>query len=602
MLLKRRKATYLKWLGGMLLFLLLLGFAGSIWADNSQAATVSAVNANNASWWQKAVNSMTGNMLYAMVAYMEMGLYILWLLVTWAVVKLYSGIGTYLIPIWDFSNGTSFFNFSIVSEQSAWGVSAVPPVASQLLWSMVPWLLAFCGILMFGLGALSIPKNLFTNRDPLSGMGGLVWAAGLLVAYPLIYSVPINIGNILGRQFYNTSQANYAQLTSTQQGAVPTGLFDSLVASSLFPGDNLGGSSNATPAQLVAAGVGTAVGVSTTSTISSTSQLSTAFTSLSSDMDPNGGGIASAWDIAKNNMMVNIELQASRCIQIILGIMAMIGLVGLLILKGTQIVAMILNFYLGWIACALFVHPATRGIFYSWLKAHITLCLWGLIWALIIFVMYIVAAASSGMHGMAQQLGALPGVFANVGIFLMPFMLFGAIHMLKNVKDLANTLAVTSDVAHQAHVAVVGALKTGMDPQTGVTKHLGDAKGHVAGKGSLGAKAGNLASSAFQSGMGKITAGASKAAMAIPGVGMAVAGGIQMAGMAAKAAGRHGIRAGAQAVHSSHGYFGFHGGSPGKADPSRVQEPAGNSGPPPSALALAAAASKASGGHNRAGG
>ncbi|MGH7441283.1 MAG: hypothetical protein ACREKE_01270, partial [bacterium] len=193
--------------------------------------------------------------------------------------------------------------------------------------------------------------------------------------------------------------------------------------------------------------------------------------------------------------------------------------VGLLMLKGGQVVALVLSYYLGWIACALYVHPATRPVFGVWLKNHLRLCLWGLLWAFLIFVMDIIVVASQGLPGMVQQPGAASGVFMGVGIFLMPFMLFAAIHKFKHVGELADSLSATGRIAADAGRSVHEAFVRGGQE---VPVALVETGGRLSAHGKTGAAVTD-AGAAFARGMEKVAASASKAVAAVPGFGTAAA-------------------------------------------------------------------------------
>src|ERR1700722_7022196 len=95
----------------LVLVLALLCLSALAWADSgaSAAQVQQIVSTSDQGWLTKFTTGVFDNMLYALTAWLETGLYVVWLAVTWAVVRLYSGIGTYLIPIWDFSNGLGFF-------------------------------------------------------------------------------------------------------------------------------------------------------------------------------------------------------------------------------------------------------------------------------------------------------------------------------------------------------------------------------------------------------------------------------------------------------------------------------------------------------------
>lgn len=531
------------------LTLIVLCAASAAKAAGASAAQVQQIVSNSdRSWLSSFVNSVFNNMLYALTAWLEMMLYLCWVVITWAVVRLYSGIGTYLIPIWDFSNGLGFFHNG---ENAAYAVVSAPQAAAVLLQSMVPWILSLCGLLMFGLAALAIPKSLREGREPFEAVGGLALAAGFMVAFPLLYSVPIHIGNFLGREFYQASHEKY--LTDSGVGAegAPPSLFSVLVNGSVFPNS----SANLVPSAAALAARGypptSPYNGSMMIGLSNTSQLESAFQELSGQLSQ-GGDASLAWATAKEAVMYDLEMQASRFIQVILGFMALIALVGLLMLKGGQIVALVLNYYLGWIACALYVHPSTRPIFGLWLKNHIRLCLWGLLWAFLIFIMDIVVVASQGLPGMVQQAGAAPGVFMGVGMFLMPFILFASMHKFKQVGELTDSLTATGKIATQAGTSVHQAFAAGMEE---IPVELALKAGGMSAHGRAGESV-VQASEAFAEGMNKVAAAASKAVATIPAVGPAAAF-ITEAGL--KTIGTWGQRAGTAAGKSVRGVNRFYG-------------------------------------------
>jgi hypothetical protein len=554
----------------LVLVLILLCLSALAWADSgaSAAQVQQIVSTSDQGWLTKFTTGVFDNMLYALTAWLETGLYVVWLAVTWAVVRLYSGIGTYLIPIWDFSNGLGFFQ---PGEGAALAVVSVPPAAAQLLQSMVPWILSLCGLLMFGLGALAIPQSVRDGREPFEAGGALALAAGLMVAFPLLYSVPIHVGNFLGREFYESSHGAYMAASGQGLNSSPPGLFDVLLAGSVFPQDTqaatsaivAGGAGNVGPLASGLTSTATALGAAgmATQPVNDTSQLSAAFGVLTQEFAP-GGDASVAWATAKQAMMVDLEMQASRFIQVILGFMAIIALVGLLMLKGGQIVALVLNYYLGWIACALYVHPSTRPVFGVWLKGHLQLCLWGLLWAFLIFIMDIIVVASQGLQGMVQQAGGPTGAFLSVGMFMMPFMLFAAIHKFKQVAEIADALSATGRMAANAGASVHAAFVEGQERiPVGIASNA--AGGSVHG---MAGDAADRMGAAFGAGMEKVAAAASKAVAVVPGVGPAAAaaarGGLSLAGQV----GRMGAESAAKLIRNVNRFHGAPTGEPGYGD------------------------------------
>ncbi len=484
------------------------GFAGA-----SAGQVQQIVNGADQTWMSRLINGMFNNVLYALTAWLELGLYGVWLVVTWSVVRLYSGIGTYLIPIWDFTNGSGFFQ---TGEAAARAAVEVPPAAAQLLQSMVPWILSLCGLLMFGLAALGIPSYAKDSEEPFAAIGGLAVSAGLMVAFPLLYSVPIHVGDFLGREFYEASHVRYAETAGWGTNGTPPSLFSILIQGSVFPNSVEG---TGPPGSSLSTAVGSALQGATSgitqapSAVTETAQLEGAYNYLNQQL-ASGGNISLAWSAAKDAVMYNLETQASRFIQVILGIMALVALVGLLMLKGGQIVALVLSYYLGWIACALYVHPATRPVFGLWLKNHLKLCLWGFLWAALIFVMDILVVGCQDLPGMTPLPGT-PGAFMDVGMFLMPFMLFAAVHKFKSVGELADSMTATGRIASAAGRSVHEAFDAGLRR---VPSDVIKAGGRGSVHGKLGQSVIDM-SKTFAVRMERLAASASAAASTWPGVG-----------------------------------------------------------------------------------
>jgi len=526
--------------------------AGRLFASSGVTATqVQQTVSNNNSW---LVNEIAGNLLYAIASWFEIGLYLIWLVVTWCVIELYTLIGTYIIPIWDFSNGAGFF--SLPTEVSAWSVVCVPAQASTLLWSVVPWLLGVCGLGIVTGAAIAIPRASLAGREPFEAVGGLVWATSLIVVFPLLYSVPIHVGNIIARGFYEVAAANVSSSTSGQNG-----LFNALLTNSLFPSSantvSLGSPLSVASLANSVGGTNLSSLASTVSfggnSVSQTAQIENTFTSMMNSMYGGNGTIQLSTNYALQGMSTILETYASRMIQIVLGIWGIVELIGVLVIKGGQVIAMILNFYLGWIACALYAFPETRAVFWGWLKAHTTLCLWGLIWALLIFIMNVIVAAGNGLQGMTTDATGVM-IFQGVGLFLMPFILFGGIHKFKQIASIAGGLASTSQLAQAVGGAVSQGLKGGLNQIKDGSFPGPVMKG--AQWGSAGAKAGGGLmdmSSMWGKGMASVANTASKALNVVPGVG-------PMAGAAVKAGasmGSSAANAAAQGVRYSNPFAGY---------------------------------------------
>jgi hypothetical protein len=510
--------------------LVLILLASQVRADGASASQVQQiVNNSDQSWLGKFANGIFVNLLYALTAWLELGLYLAWLAVSWTVLKLYGGVGTFLVPIWDFSNGSGFFR---AGENSAFAVVSVPPAAANLLTSMVPWLLGLCGLLMFALAALTIPKALREGREPFEAAGGMVIAAGLLLAFPLLYSAPIHVGNFLGREFYEASHERYVNTSAWLDSKSPPPAMEILLLGSAFPSDAADGNQNARPAATVV----TAPGGAPTQ-VTATSQLSSAFDAVTRQMSAQGDA-SIAWGMAKETVMLDLETQASRFVQVILGFMAIVSLVGLLLLKGSQIVALVLNYYLGWIACALYVHPSTRGAFGAWLGIHLRLCLWGLVWAFLIFAMDIIVISSGGLQGMIPKPGAPAGVFQDVGVFLMPFILFAALYKFRNVSDFLDSWGASGRTAKETAAALHSAFDTGLET---VNLDLADTMRMSGGHGA-GADLVRDAGNSVAGRMGKVVAEGTRAASELPGVGSFAAASVGAVGWAAGAAAQVGTR------------------------------------------------------------
>jgi hypothetical protein len=470
---------------------------------------------------QTLAGYIAGNLVWALAAYLEYGLYLVWLAVTWVVIELYTLIGSYIIPIWDFSNGAGLYN--LPAESGAYGVVSVSPQASQCLWYMVPYLVSVCGFVMLVLSALAVPRSLLHDRQPFEGVAGLVWGASLMVVYPLLYSVPIHIGNTVAREFYTNAQSYYSS-----QSSGPKNLFNALMVDSLFPNQAAmgAGTLSAATGQLATGFVGT-----NSTGITSTDGLSAAFSNAMGQIFGTGGvkqNISNIAAIAVQSVGSNLAMQGSRFVQVILCVWGCVELIGVLMVKGGQVIAMILNFYLGWIACALYVLPSTRAVFWGWLRNHVQLCLWGLVWGMMIFAMNIIVLAGNSMQGMSTDATGLQ-IFQGVGLFLMPFLLFGCIHKFRDVASLVTGLSASSQLARQTGVAVRTAFMQSVGPRGPVPQALSV----HSQKGSSHQDAGTVMADSgrvWAEGMQAVAMRASSGLKIVPGVGTAAAAAVQNLG------------------------------------------------------------------------
>ncbi|HTB22613.1 MAG TPA: hypothetical protein VK914_07905 [bacterium] len=460
---------------------------------------------------------------------------IIWIAATWTVLKLYVVIGNYILPVWDVTSGQG----ATFAGQSLPSFMCVDPGWASNVTTLGSVFFCVAVVLTFVVISGDSLKVALANEDGTRLFAGFGYAFGAMVLYPYLYTGVILLANEMTLLVHNYT---------TQFPQSATSILSALTQTSVF-----GTMSPATQQQI---GVGTINVVSPTGTLTSGNTLDpqTLWNGLFGVNNNVSAG--SIWTTAATYVTSSIEMCVSRLIQIVLCVMGIFELVALLLMKGAQVAGLVVNYYLGILACAMLASPGTRPIFFQWLKSFVELCFWGFIWAILLLATWLIVGVCNSLQGLDGTL---------VGAFLFPMLLFGTLKKFREVAGIIGGFAVTGAIA----AGVGRALESGFKEhqQTGV---VAVGKGMEHG-GNFGAKA-----------IGGVTDAASRAALVVPGVGSVAAGGIKAVGAAAQV----GARATALAGHTLSGLAQPRGRGP--ADYMRNGGRWGAEGPPASQQASSA--------------
>ena|GEM_PF-4492272 len=412
---------------------------------------------------------------------------VLWLALSWAVIKLYMAIGDYILPLWDFTSAQG----ATIFQQHLPDFMCVDARTGQVMQVMGWFFFAVSVMLTFVVASGDMLKTALSDEDGQRVVAGFVYAFGLMLIYPWLYTGIILLANNLTVLTHNLVDAYFKPDSTT-------------IATTLLRASVFGSMDAATQAKL---GVG-----------SLPVQLASGpgYIDPQHVVDPNDlfsmafSANGNVWKLAATYVNSSPEMFMSRLIQIVLCIAALLEILAVLMLKGMQVSGVVINYFLGILAIAMVASPSTRPMFFQWLRHFIELCLWGFIWALLILATWVILGAAFGLKG-------FNGVM--VGSFLFVFLLFGTLYAFVRVAGIIGGFAVTGAIATEIGRAV----------------HSGFGQHREAGL--AGAGAAMDAGSAWGSrAVGLVADKASYMALAVPGVGTAAAYGIQAAGKVGAAA------------------------------------------------------------------
>jgi len=422
---------------------------------------------------------------------------IIWIAATWTVLKLYVVIGNYILPVWDVTSGQG----ATFAGQSLPAFMCIDPGWASNVTTLGSVFYCVAVVLTFVVVSGDSLKVALANEDGTRLFAGFGYAFGTMVLYPYLYTGIILLANEMTLLVHNYT---------TQFPQSATSILSALTQTSVF------GTMDAATQQQI--GVGTINVVSPTGTLTSGNTLDpqTLWNGLFGANNNVSAG--SIWTTAATYVTSSIEMCVSRLIQIVLCVMGIFELVALLLMKGAQVAGLLVNYYLGILACALLASPRTRPVFFQWLKSFVELCFWGFLWALLLLATWLIVGVCNSLQGLDGTL---------VGAFLFPMLLFGTLKKFREVAGIISGFAVTGVIA----AGVGRALESGFreHQQTGVVA-VGKSMEHG---GKFGSKA-----------IGAVTDRASAAALVLPGVGPAAAGGIKAVGGAAQVGARATARAG----------------------------------------------------------
>jgi len=422
-------------------------------------------------------------------------LLILWLALSWAVVKLYMAIGDYILPLWDFTSAHG----ATIFQQQLPDFMCVNPRTAQIMQVMGWFFFCVSAMLTFVVASGDTLKAALTDEDGQRVIAGFVYAFGVMLIYPWLYTGVILLANDLTILTHNLVDAYFKpDAKSIAQALFQTSVFGSMDAATQA---KIGVGS--LPVQM-SYGAGY---IDPQHIVNPDDLFAMAFSSK-----------GNVWNLAATYVNSSPEMFVSRLIQIVLCIMGLLELLMLLMLKGAQVAGVLINYFLGILAIAMLAAPRTRPMFFQWLRHFIELCLWGFIWALLLLATWVILSAVADLRGFNGVL---------IGAFLFPFLLFGTLKKFVEVAGIISGFAVTGALATAVGRAV----------GSGFNQH------REAGLAGAGA-AMNVGSAWGSKAVGLVADKASHLALAVPGVGPAAAYGIQAAGKVGAAT----IRAGGAAA------------------------------------------------------
>ncbi len=357
------------------------------------------------------IKSFEERMVYCLFKFLNMALFLWTVELVWAVSQLYVRVGSWIIPIYDFTQAS--------------GNLGVGPEAVQGTKNLLVFIYGLAIIFIAFLTQLSLMRESLENRGPERSFINLGVAIAVLLFIQPIYSNTIWIIDSSAKHIYQTMQA------SLQNGQ--TNGFSDDLAKAIFSANILKESyytSNSDKGQ-----------------------------SLEQEPMASPDSVWTFWNdptkgeqTLQNYFMNSPAAFFSKIIQLCLAIFGVIGIICLLVAKGFQIVAIWIFLPLGVLSCAFLANDSTKGVFYSWLKGFIGVCSWSFLWALLIYGLHVLAHAAQYMNGWSNN-------FA-LGSVLFPFVVFGAIWKLKNISHFYDSLAHTGHVAQAGFGELRGAIIT----------------------------------------------------------------------------------------------------------------------------------------------
>jgi hypothetical protein len=441
-----------------------------------------AATASNTAGLPTLINNFANWTAYGFLMGVSAVVFVLWIVLSWAVLKLYGALGTYILPIWDFSSGpgTQLFGQPVPQFQ------CVDPNTASTIGNIGFVFFCVATVLIFVIVSMDAVKVSLSGEDAHRLAYGFSASFAGLLLFPWIYTGLITFGNI-------TAQMVQSQTTS-HFSTNSLGIARSLYQVSIF-----GTMDSNTQANLgVGANSGLVAAVPGNSIVDPNAMFSQLFST-------NG----SMWNMVQVYVAASPEMYVSRLVQIVFCLMTLIEIVMIFMLKGAQVAGIVINYFLGILACSLLASPKTRPMFWQWFKNFLELCLWGFVWALLLMATWITLSAlgSSGLTGFDNM--------TPIGFFLLPFILFGTI------KKFTEVASILSGISVSGHIAT----------NVGKALHHGFTQGAPMGADlvSGSAKTGAKISSKW---IGSIADRASSLALAVPGIGQGAAYTIQIAGNA----------------------------------------------------------------------
>jgi hypothetical protein len=393
-------STRRRWLlfGGVILAFAAVGALHA--DDNSQKMsylTLASIRDQFANWVMQGMMWGTSAVVLA-----------LWTMLTWGVLHLYQAIGDYLLPIWDFTMSNQHATFLGASIQPWMGVS---PYFAQKVTGLGHFFYAISMTVVFLVVVGDAVKVAVNNEDGTRIFAGFGFAVLGMMVFPYLYTGTILLAN-------NLAEAVSYYFKSSNLPQSPVQILSYLTKASFF------GTMDAQTQQSIGTGVTNMTGtVANVPAAGANIDLSQTWQQMFGSAQSG----ASMWTAVATYVNPSPEIFMSRILQIIFCIMGLFEIVALLLLKGAQVAGIVINYYLGILACAMLASPSTRRIFFKWLEEFVKLCMWGFIWALLILVTWFLVGAAQTLTNWAGLL---------VGAFLFPALLFGALKKWREVSGI----------------------------------------------------------------------------------------------------------------------------------------------------------------------